>query len=350
MPVFSHRTLLDATTRTFEACGVPRAAAFAVAEHLVEAELCGVISHGLIRVPQYVRLVDEGKIAPAAELEVVSERAATAVLDGKHGFGQVMVNGAVDIALGKARAGGVGASTLVNCGHSGRLGSYTSRIARAGMVGMVMANAGGHGQWVAPFGGRDRRLGTNPISYAVPGADGEAVLLDIATSVAPEGKIRAMMRSGREVPEGWVADSDGRTTTDPSALYGPPLGTLLPLGAHKGYGLSVIVDLLAGGLSGAGVCSKSDAPADPDTNGVFVLAVDVEAFCGRDRLDELVSAQIAHLKSSAVAEGFDEVLFPGELEARSRRECLASGVSIDSGVWKEIVETFDRFGVTVEEC
>ena len=272
MPTFSPERLTDGVTKTFTACGVPAEAALVVTEHLVEAELSGVTSHGLIRVPQYVDALEEGHITVDAELSVKSSTAGTAVLDGHGGLGQVMARGAMDLAVEKASECGVGAATLVNCSHTGRLASYSIQAAQRGMIGMVMVNAGGAGQWVAPYGGIEGRLGTNPVSFAVPIGDDDPLFVDIATSVAPEGKVRAWMTAGRELPDGWLRDHKGNPTTNPADLYGPPGGALQPFGDHKGYGLSLIVDLSAGGLSGAGVCSQIDAPKAGATDGVFWVA------------------------------------------------------------------------------
>src|SRR5262249_54754363 len=152
---------------------------------------------------------------------------------------QVMVLRAVDLARERAERAGVCAVTLVNCSHTGRLGSYTERVARRGMAALIMVNTGGHGQWVAPFGGSAGRISTNPMSLAVP-VDGEAALvLDIATSVAPEGKVRALMVAGKSLPEGWIMDAQGQPSTTAADLYGPPRGALLPFGGHKGFGLAM---------------------------------------------------------------------------------------------------------------
>ena len=156
------------------------------------------------------------------ELRVIREAASTAVLDGGHGFGQVMVKQAMDVAVNKARQTGIAGVTLVNCSHTGRLASYTKQAAEAGMIGIVMVNAGGSGQWVAPFGGREGRLSTNPISIAIPAGDRPMLLIDFATSAAPEGKVRAHLASQRPLPDGWIVDHAGTVSTNPADLYGPP--------------------------------------------------------------------------------------------------------------------------------
>src|SRR5262249_58589947 len=180
MPTLKAKYLESVITGIFQACGVPKEEAEIVAAHLVDAEACGVVSHGILRVPQYVQALADGQIVPDAKLRVLSETPATAVLDGQHGFGQVMALRAVDCALERAERTGVSAATLVNCSHTGRLGNYTERAARRGMAALMMVNTGGHGQWVAPFGGRAGRLSTNPMSLAVPVGEEASLVLDIA--------------------------------------------------------------------------------------------------------------------------------------------------------------------------
>ena len=212
----------------------------------------------------------------------------------------------------------------------------------------MCVNAGGHGQWVAPFGGAAGRLGTNPLSFALPRPGGDPLVLDIATSIVPEGKVRATKNAGREMPRGWVRDHNGQVSSDPDALYGPPRGAIQPLGEHKGFGLSLIVDLLAGALSGAGVCSDPDAPLGGATDGVFLLAVSVDSFCPLETFAALTGDLVAHVKTAPVAPGFDEILFPGESEARCRRDSLEHGVGIDALSWEPIARVLLEHGVELK--
>jgi uncharacterized oxidoreductase len=304
-----------------------------VTAHLVDAEACGVISHGIIRVPQYLRALADGQVVAGAQLRILSERPATAVLDGQRGFGQVMAARAMDLAIQRAERVGVGAVSLCNCGHTGRLGCYTERAARRGFAALMMVNAGGHGQWVAPFGGLAGRLSTNPISMAVPAGPAASLVLDIATSMVPEGKVRAMLVAGRTVPEGWVIDHQGLPVTDPAALYAQPHGALLPLGGHKGYGLAMLIDALAGGLSGAGCCTDANAPMAGKTDGVFLMAVNVAAFTPLLEFRQQIGRLVQHVKSCPPAPGHAEVLVPGELEAETRRQRLRDGIPVEAATW-----------------
>jgi uncharacterized oxidoreductase len=330
--------------RLLVACGVPDDQAAIVAEHLVDAESRGVVSHGLIRVAQYVPLVQQQKINLAARLTVRRQSAATAALDGGHGFGQVLALQAIDFACELARRTGIAAVTLANCSHTGRLGRYTEHAAERGLIGLMMVNTGGHGQCVAPYGGTSGRLATNPLSIAVP-LDEAPLVLDFATGIVPEGKVRAFLAAGKSLPLGWVIDHRGRQTTNPADLYGPPRGAILPFGGHKGFALSLLIDVLAGALSGAGCCVDPTAPLAGDTDGVFMAAIDVAAFCAPAEFREVVKNLVRHVKSAPLADGVQEIVVPGEPEARTRAARLARGIPIEPGTWRLLAETAAGLGL-----
>lgn len=345
MPIVQAEALTKRIIALFQACGVPAAEGQVVAEHLVDAEACGVVSHGVLRVPQYVEAIVEGRVRPGAVLRTVSETASTAVLDGQSGFGQVMAGQAMELAVEKANHTGVGVVTLANCGHTGRLGYYTEWATRQGMAGLMMVNSGGGGQWVAPFGGTAGRLATNPLSLAVPTASGDPLVLDMATSVAPEGKVRALLTAGSLMPIGWVMDHAGRPTTNPADLYGPPRGALLPFGGHKGFGLSMLIDALAGGLSGAGCCGDTQAPLQGRTDGVLLLALDIRAFCPVALFQEMTSQLVQHVKSAPPGKEVAEVLVPGEWEARQRTLRAREGIPVEDVTWAILEQTARQRGV-----
>jgi uncharacterized oxidoreductase len=336
MPTIQADALLGLIVGIFRSRSVSAYESQIVAEHLVDAEACGLPSHGVMRVPQYLQAIAEGHIVPGARLRVVFETPATAVLDGGHGFGQVMARQAMALAIDRAERTGVGVVTLRNCGHTGRLGSYTEQATMRGMAGVMMVNAGGHGQWVAPFGGTAGRLATNPLSIAVPTDSGTPLVLDMATSAAPEGKIRAMLAAGQSIPPGWVIDSRGQSTTNPADLYGPPRGALLPFGRHKGFGLAMLVEALAGGLSGAGCCTDANAPMSGKTDGVFMMAIQIEAFAPLAEYARTMTELSRHVKSSPPSTPGSEVLVPGEVEARQRERSLRDGIVVADATWKAL--------------
>jgi len=348
MPTFSVENIRQAIADVFVACGVPAEPASLVTDHLIEAELSGVVSHGLIRLPTYIDFVETGKVKPDAKVSIKSDGTSTAVVDGGGGFGPGVAARAMQIAVDKASTQGLGAVTLTNASHTGRLASYTLSAARQGMVGLAMVNAGGGAQWVAPYGGSDRRLSTNPMSIAVPSHTDDPIFIDFATSAAPEGKIRAMKTAGREIPEGWLRDERGQITTDPNDLYVGRGGALQPFGAHKGFGLALIVDLLAGALSQTGTCTDTDAPEQVVSDGAFLLAIRVDSFCPRDTFNGFAKRLVEYIKASPPAPGFEEVLISGELEARCKRQRLQHGIPIDEKTWGVIREPLERYGVNIQ--
>jgi uncharacterized oxidoreductase len=334
-------------TEVLRGAGAPPDEAHIVGRHLVEANLAGHDSHGVLRIPQYLAAMQQRRIRPGCRLTVVREAAAGLLADGQLGFGQVIARDAMTLAVGRARTAAVCAVSVFRSNHVGRLANHTLLAAEQGMIGILMVNAGGAGQLVAPFGGLTARLATNPISIAVPGASGPPLVLDIATSVAPEGKLRAYRQRGAAVPDGWIIDAAGRPTTAPADFYGPPPGALLPLGGpagHKGYGLALMIDILAGGLSGAG-CSRPDAT--PEGDGLFLLAIDVRQFGPFDEFQQRVAELVQHVKSSPPAPGFTAVQVPGESEQRETERRLRDGIDIDERTWSELEQIAREFGIPV---
>ena len=347
MTKLSAASLTNWISSIFRAADVPPEPARIVAEHLVDSEACGVPSHGVMRVAQYVEAIEQQRVFPDAQLKIIREQFVTAVLDGGGGFGQVMAQGAMDLAIQRAQLAGVGVVTLTNCGHTGRLGSYTEQATRAGMAGLMMSNTGGNGQWVAPFGGLAGRLATNPLSIAVPAEEGRPLMLDFATSIAPEGKIRTLLNAGQSLPAGWIVDSQGRSSTNAADLYGPPRGAILSFGGHKGFGLAMLVDALAGALSGAGCCIAENQPLAGKTDGALLIALRVENFCSLGGFRDAVRQLIEHVKSSPAAPGVAEVLVPGELEYRQRAANLEHGVPLPAATWDLLCTASRRAGVNI---
>jgi uncharacterized oxidoreductase len=294
-----------------------------------------------------VEAIRRSRIQLGTHLRVVQQSPAGALVDGQLAFGQVVAAEAMQLAVEKARINSVCAVSVFNSNHVGRLASHTLLAARQGMIGILTVNAGGSGQLVAPFGGIAPRLATNPVSIAVPASGDASLVLDIATSVAPEGKLRAYRQRGHRVPEGWIIDSAGTPTTDPADFYGPPSGALLPLGGaagHKGFGLAFMFDILAGALSGAG-CSRLNA--QPAGDGLFLMAIDVRQFTAIEHFHEHVAGLVQHVKSSPPAHGFQEVLVPGEYEQRQERTRRENGIEIEDATWIEIVRIATELGVPV---
>jgi LDH2 family malate/lactate/ureidoglycolate dehydrogenase len=345
MPTLLPDALERLTSAVFQRSGAPIDHAQCVAAHLVAANLAGHDSHGVLRIPQYLDQIGAGHVNPAGRTRVVQRTAASAVVDGDRGFGQVVSRDAMLLAIEIARAGGVGAVSVRNCGHTGRIGTYTEMAAHEGLVGIAMTNAGGGGQLVAPFGGMARRLSTNPISIAAPSGGPHPIVLDIASSVAPEGKVRALYHAGKSLPPGWAIDAQGNPITDPADFYRDPVGALLPLGGpigYKGFGLALMIDILAGALSGAGCCGPN--PPEPH-DGMLAIALDVRHFTPLADFQERVAGLVEYVKSCPRAPGFDAIFVPGEVEIARRAQRLREGILIEAGSWLPIVRICERLGI-----
>jgi uncharacterized oxidoreductase len=314
--------------------GAPPATAALVASSLVDGNLVGHDSHGVRRLAPYAEFVRAGQVDPTATPEALTPDGATAVVDGQLGFGQPAARLATEVAAGLARTHGTGAVAIRRCNHVGRLGEWVGTLAEDGLAAFALCNAD---PTVAPFGGRERRLGTNPLAWAVPRAEGEPpVVMDWATAAMAEGKVAVARARGETIPEGVVIDSAGRPTTDPAALYGG--GALLPFGAHKGYGLSVMIELVGGLLSGAGA---SCLPEYDDTNGTVIVALDIGRFVGEAAFREQAERFCRELAATPLAEGHERVLVPGEIEAQTAARRRRDGIPIPGATWRELMELRD---------
>ncbi len=348
MPVVEVGRLERDCARVFEGAGLSGEEAQRVAHSLVLSNLMGHDSHGVIRVAQYVQAIQDGIVKAGQRIRVVREADASAVVDGGWGFGQTVCRQAMDLAVQKAKARSVAAVELFNSSHIGRLGEYVEIAAEAGTIGIVMCNNHGGGRLLSPFGGIDSRMSPNPIAVGVPTGGAYPIVVDMTTSVVAEGKIRVKRNRGESLPEGWAIDAEGNPAVEPDDFYGPPRGAILPFGgnaAHKGYALAVVIDILSGALGGGG-CSRAGAPSGG--NGVFLMAIQIEAFTGAERFRQEVDAFVDYLKCSRLLPGFDEVLVPGEVEHRLRGQREAEGVVVDEETWRQIRETGEKVGVGVD--
>jgi LDH2 family malate/lactate/ureidoglycolate dehydrogenase len=340
VPTLSAPDLRVRVSAIFRRANCPEAVAERVATSLVEANLTGHDSHGVIRVPAYVRAVSEGRIDPHGEIRAVQESATTAILDCAHNFGQVGAMRGIDLAIGKARAHDIAAVALQRSAHVGRLGEYVAIAAQRGMVGLMVCNGTARGGIVAPYGGTARALGSNPIAWAVPGPDGRPIFLDYATSVSAQGKIQVALDEGHLLPEGWLLDKEGQPTRDPREQSQG--GVMLPFGGHKGYALSVIIELLAGGLSSAGPALLPDYER---VQGVVLVALRVETFCPLERFQQMAIDFARELKATRRAPDCDEILLPGEPEWRSKAARERDGIPLPDRTWERLAETASGLGL-----
>lgn len=343
MPQFSVESLTGIARSILSGMGATPPDAEVVAEHLVQANLAGHDSHGMIRLPQYFQHAREGKLLPGSSVEIEHETPVAARLNGNWTWGQVAATRATDLAIEKAKTHGVAVVTARQCYHVGRVGVYPLRAAEQGLVAKVWCN--GHGVVrVAPWGGTEPRLATNPIAIAIP-TDQRPILVDITTSVVAEGKVRLAKNQGITVPEGWLLDRNGQPTNQPGDLYEG--GSLLPFGGpvgHKGYALALVVDLLGGLLSGAG-CGAM--PGVPVGNGLFIEVVDPQIFMRRQEYNQRVRQYINYLKNSKPREGVAEILLPGEPELRTEEKRRAEGVELDDETWRQVRDVAGEVGAPV---
>jgi uncharacterized oxidoreductase len=343
MPTVDADRLERVTREIFVAHGTPADDAAWVASLLVRANLRGHDSHGVIRVPQYVRSLRSGEINPKPSITVEEETAVIARVDGDLGFGQVVGRRGAEIAVAKAREHGLSAVTLKRTNHVGRLADYGELAASQGFLALLWANVP-TALNVAPWGGAARRLGTNPHAVSVPGPDGTvAMSVDFATSVIPEGKLRVRYNRGEAAPAGVMLDGAGRPSTDPRAYYTDPPGSLVPAGEHKGYALGLAVEVLGGILSGTGGARAGKGPMH---NGTLMMCLDVRRFLALDDFHAEVAALFGFVRSAPLAAGASEILIPGEPEARMTRERRAAGVPVEDETWRQIAECAREAGVS----
>jgi hydroxycarboxylate dehydrogenase B len=317
-----------------------------IAHYLVEANLVGHDSHGVIRAPIYLEWLRAGKVLANQSLKIVFENDAIAVVDGQFGFGQVMGEESMKLAINKAGRQGVAVVALRNSGHLGRIGDWAELAAGSGKVSLHFVNTSGGGILAAPFGGTERRLSANPIAAGVPVSNGPPIILDISTSMIAEGKIKVAFNKGVTVPDGCILDGEGRPTCDPKAFYASPPGAILPFGGHKGYSLSVIAEVLAGALTG-GDCSHFGVGRV--ANNMLTIVFDPGFFVSMDDFTAEIGEFIAHIKSSRTVMPDGEILMPGEPEARTRFRRVRDGIELDGTTWSQIVATSRSLGVAVPD-
>lgn len=341
----------------FLAAGCDAEEAGRIGYHLVGANLAGHDSHGVIRTPRYVQWLREGKVLAGQSLTVVTESPTHAVVDGNRGFGQTIGPLAVDLGIAKAQAAGMAIVALRNAGHIGRIGDWAERAAAAGLVSIHFVNVG-LGLLVAPFGGVDRRFGTNPFCIGAPQPGGPPLLLDLATSLVAEGKVLVASNGGKPVPPGSLIEPDGTLSADPRTLYGPIEGThlrdpglgagaLRAFGDHKGSGIAFMCEILAGCFAG----SPTAGPIPGEqrggiVNGMLSIYLRPDHF-GAGHFTQAAAEFAAYVKSSRPAQPGGEVLVPGEAESRTRSARLRDGVPLQAETWKAIQDTAGALGVTV---
>ena len=346
MPTVPAARLVALSQSLFEAAGVPAADAAVVASSLVDANLCGHDSHGVMRVPQYVEFLRKGTYRAGAALTVLNETPAVVTADANWGLGQPQAHRLLALLLPKAKALGIAAGTLRNCGHTGRLGEYAEAAAREKMAFFGAVNSHGAGRRVAPPGAREGRISTNPICMGTP-TSADPVVLDFGTSAVAEGKVRVHFQKKEPTPPGWLVDHTGAATTDPSVLYADPRGSILPFGGaqmYKGFGLGLLLDLLCGGLSG-GPCSGPAFPIAGQGNTALFVVFDPAHFGGTEHFISQTDGLTEYVRSCPRADGVAAITLPGDPERAAKAERERTGISIPDGTWELISKTAAELNV-----
>lgn len=347
MPVLKESTLLEFSQSLLAGGGATAEEAQVVGRSLVEANLRGHDSHGVMRIPFYVKQVQEGRLKPGMRLEVVHESSGTLVTDGSWGFGQTLSRDLTERLMNKASQAGIASGTLRRSAHIGRLGEYAEMAAEQGMSAIICANTHGAAQRVAPVGGKRPRLGTNPLCVGMPGGKDGPFILDFGTSATAEGKVRVKKIAGQPVPLGWILDPEGKPTTDPNQLYGDPPGTILPMGgdqAYKGFGLAFMIEMLCGALSG-GQCSYPNPPP-PVGNCAFFIVISPQHYAGFEHLKREIVQLEEYTRTVPRIDGCDEIFLPGDPERRTLTKRRAEGIPIDDGNWNALLKLADELKLT----
>ena len=314
-----------------------------ISDSLVKSDLMGVNSHGLIRFPFYVERMAKGGTEANPVITVQSETPAIASLDGGNGMGQVLAARAVDMAVEKAENLGIGFVVIRNSCHFGAAGYYALKASVRDKIGIVWSNGSAV---MAPWGGCARTIGNNPLAVSFPTGSYDPFLLDMAMSKVAGGKVRLYAENGEKIATDWIINKEGKATDDPNDLSAG--GSLLSMG-HKTYGLAIVGEILAGVLPGAALMSRiplwfRDLETPTDI-GHMVLVIDIEKFLPVPEFRKKVDLIISELKGSRKAEGVDEILFPGEIEARREREQLKNGVVLPVSVLDELDKVADAYGI-----
>lgn len=334
-----------ATSILFHA-GKNEEAAAQVAARLVNANLTGHDSHGVGMIPAYVEGILTGQLLPDADIEVVKDNGPFLLIDGNRGFGHVIAEKALNMAIARAKANHFALLSLRNSFHLGRLGDWGAMAGEAGYICIIYANVQSERPLVAPFGGSDARFVTNPYCTAIPATEKHPMfLLDMATSTIAMGKARVADLSGKQVPEGSVLDPQGNPTTDPSVMFSVPTGSLTTFGQHKGFGLALLGDLLGGSLSGGGAYLPEREVSGRIVNNMMAILIDPNVFGSAEDFGIDMDRYTDWVKASPPAKGFDGIQMPGDPERKSASDRRANGIPLDAGTIDQLIATAQRVSV-----
>jgi len=341
-PRLDPQALKDFAAAVYRSAGVPDADAQLFADTLVQADLWGHQSHGMLRLGWYYARLRSGAMKAVTTPTLAVDGGAIAVLDGGDGIGQVVAVRAVDEAVARARRHGVGVVSVRNSNHFGTCMYFTRMAAQQGCVALLMSNAGPN---MAPWGGLKKMIGTNPWSIAVPGGRNGPVVMDMANSGVARGKIYLADKRREPIPSHWAVDAQGRPTTDPKEAL---QGFILPMAGHKGYVMGVMVDVLSGVLSGSQFLDGVHGPYDPVNRsgaGHLMVALNVEAFMPRAEYDARIEEYVERLKAVPLAQGHSQVFYPGEMEKQADARNRAQGAQLPADTLAEMARVAREAGV-----
>ncbi|HVJ55569.1 MAG TPA: Ldh family oxidoreductase [Aliidongia sp.] len=334
--------LLEFAAAIYAEAGMPPADARLAADTLVQADLWGHQSHGVMRLPWYVARLKSGVAKPVAEPEYVVDAGAIAVIDGHDGMGQILTARAAKDVIRRAKQHGIGAVALRNSNHFGTAMYYTLMAPPQGCIMFMSTNAS---PAMAPWGGREKLVGNNPWSWAAPAGRHAPMVLDIANTAVARGKIYLARQRGEPIPPGWAVDAEGAPTTDPEAALA---GIIQPMAGHKGYAISVIMDMLSGVLTGSSFGPAVAGPYQPDKRsgaGHLLIALDIAPFQSLADFGRRMEAMIAGLKSAKRAPGTEEIFYPGEVEARNDARNRAGGLALPSDTLADLDKLAREMGM-----
>lgn len=346
--IIDHNNLRDFARRLVAAGGSAATEVDIVADHLIEANLRGHDSHGVGMLVAYVKDFEAGTLRPNQAPEVISDTGTISVWDAHAGYGQVVARQAVEWAIGAARTHGVAVNGLRNAHHIGRVGTYGEIAARAGMVSLHFVNVASGPPPVAPYRGKEGRFLTNPVCIAIPGTNlNEPILLDFATSRVAMGKVRVAHNAGKPMLDGALLDHDGNPSTDPGVMYSDQRGVVLPFGEHKGSGLALICEILAGAIVGSPTVQSMTPPERGIINGMLSIVIDPQRLNNRDSMMAEIDAMIAWVKSAAPADPDMPVLVAGDPERATRAARMANGIEVDATTWGQLAAIAERYQIVV---
>jgi len=343
MPVFKAEQLHKMGMTIFQGAGASANEAKQVMGLLIESNLVGHDSHGVIRIPTYIDLILKGKTKLGAKIEIIRESPTTAVVNGNWGLGQIVARQTMGLAIEKARKNDVGIVSTFNCNHIGRMADYALMAAEQDMIGYCCVNANPQ---VVPFGGMQRMFNQSPLGWAIPAGEEPPFVLDISTSVSAGGKIAVARARGEKMPPGYIIDKDGNPSTDPEDYYRGGAG--LPFGGpvgYKGFGLAMVVDITAGILSGRGAAYLGGERGQ----GIFQMAINIGAFRSLDEFKKEMDDLLRAVKNSKPAPGSKGILLPGEPELRTKEQRLTKGIEIPQRTWEDLVQTGKKVKVDITQ-